>query len=325
MADLIMLEDVDDPILSGTTIAILAQADDILLISLLAKGLQRRLTALNVWCSRNFIVINMIFQMEDTSEKNGVQHWQPSTAVADDLEALYAQAEIEKLAENKHPRKRKYGVLDTAVGLPPAIAEDSDSQQCTNPRIRCSRRIAESATKPGGCTMALVEPRSGRRSRGSAYAHNETDVAVMGGPETLASRRSKRGVNASRAASLDESGQTADGSGNTNEEQNSGTPFLHISMPQNDGPTSIGFSPFGGIPVFGGSRAPVATVDLEPSESHNALASSALVDHISPFPLATASIPPTPPRNPRFRRAKYAMLATCTNAASPTSTRRAGR
>jgi hypothetical protein len=230
--------------------------------------------------------------MEDTNEKNGVQHWQPSTAVADDLEALYAQAEIEKLAENKHPRKRKHGVLDTVVGLPPVIAE---AQQSTNPRIRRSCRIAEPATEPAASTMALFEPRPGPRSRDSACAHNETDVAVMGGSETLASRRSKREVNASRAASLDESGQTADGSGNTNEEQNSGTPFIHLSMPQKDGPTPIGFSPFGGIPVFGGSRAPVATVDLEPSESHNALASSALVDHISPSPFPTASVPATLP------------------------------
>jgi hypothetical protein len=60
MADLIMLEDMDDPILSGIRIAILAQADNILLISLSARGLQRRLNTLNTWCSRNFIAVNMI-------------------------------------------------------------------------------------------------------------------------------------------------------------------------------------------------------------------------------------------------------------------------
>ncbi|KAJ7623901.1 hypothetical protein DFH06DRAFT_1446575 [Mycena polygramma] len=48
------------PILSGIRIAILAQADDILLISLSAEGLQRRLNALATWCSLNFIVVNMI-------------------------------------------------------------------------------------------------------------------------------------------------------------------------------------------------------------------------------------------------------------------------
>ncbi|KAJ7601403.1 hypothetical protein DFH06DRAFT_1026134 [Mycena polygramma] len=60
MADLILLDDIDDAILSGIRIAILAQADDILLISLSAEGLQRRLNALATWCSLNFIVVNMI-------------------------------------------------------------------------------------------------------------------------------------------------------------------------------------------------------------------------------------------------------------------------
>jgi hypothetical protein len=58
MADLVMLDDFDDVILSGVRIAILAQADDILLISLSAQGLQRRLNPLKAWCSHNFIVIN---------------------------------------------------------------------------------------------------------------------------------------------------------------------------------------------------------------------------------------------------------------------------
>ncbi|KAJ7912746.1 hypothetical protein B0H13DRAFT_2006005 [Mycena leptocephala] len=244
--------------------------------------------------------------MEDTSAKNGVQHWQPSTAIANDLEALYAQSEIEKtkFAEKlvkKHPRKRKHGVLDTSesVGLPPAIAEDSDSrEQITNfLRTRRSRRIAESATEPEASAMALVEPRPGPRSRDSACAHNETDsaVAVIGGSEALASRGSKRcrvsstsrpsetvlmndafyvgRGNASGAVSFGESGQTADGSGNTNGEQRSGIPFLHPSMPQNDGSTPIGFS-----------GAQTATAVRVPG-------------------CAKAG----------SRRAKYAMLATCTN------------
>jgi hypothetical protein len=59
VADLIMLN-TDDPTISGIQIAILAQADDILFILLSAKGLQRRLNALNVWCSLNFIMVNMI-------------------------------------------------------------------------------------------------------------------------------------------------------------------------------------------------------------------------------------------------------------------------
>jgi hypothetical protein len=60
MADLVMLNDPDDLILSGVKIALLAQADDILLISLSPEGLQRRLNALNAWCAKNFIRVNMI-------------------------------------------------------------------------------------------------------------------------------------------------------------------------------------------------------------------------------------------------------------------------
>jgi hypothetical protein len=60
MADLIILEDMDDSILSGIRIAILAQDDDILLISLSAAGLQRRLNAFTTRCTLNFIVVNMI-------------------------------------------------------------------------------------------------------------------------------------------------------------------------------------------------------------------------------------------------------------------------
>lgn len=60
MADLVMLPDPDDPILSAVRMAIMAQADDVLLVSLSAAGLQRKLNALAVWCSKNFIVINLI-------------------------------------------------------------------------------------------------------------------------------------------------------------------------------------------------------------------------------------------------------------------------
>jgi hypothetical protein len=60
MADLVLMNDPDDPILSKVRIAILAQADDILLISTSAAGLQRRLNTLAEWCSKNFIVVNMI-------------------------------------------------------------------------------------------------------------------------------------------------------------------------------------------------------------------------------------------------------------------------
>jgi ribonuclease HI/exonuclease III len=60
MADLIILPDPDDAILSEVRIAIMAQADDILLISLSASGLQRKLNALYVWCSKIFIIVNLI-------------------------------------------------------------------------------------------------------------------------------------------------------------------------------------------------------------------------------------------------------------------------
>jgi hypothetical protein len=60
MANLVMFPDPDDAILSEIRIAIMAQADDILLISLSAAGPQRNLNALAVWCSKNFIVINLV-------------------------------------------------------------------------------------------------------------------------------------------------------------------------------------------------------------------------------------------------------------------------
>ncbi|KAJ7252975.1 hypothetical protein C8J57DRAFT_1519764 [Mycena rebaudengoi] len=51
MADLVMLNDPDNPILSGLRVALLAQADDILLISLSAEGLQPRPNALDACCT----------------------------------------------------------------------------------------------------------------------------------------------------------------------------------------------------------------------------------------------------------------------------------
>jgi hypothetical protein len=55
MADLIMEPDTDDLLVSGVRITIMAQADDIFLVSLSARGLQRKLNALGAWCSKNFI------------------------------------------------------------------------------------------------------------------------------------------------------------------------------------------------------------------------------------------------------------------------------
>jgi hypothetical protein len=60
MADLAMSQDLDYTIISAVRVAIIAQADDILLVSLSAAGLQRKLNELVVWCSMNFIVINFI-------------------------------------------------------------------------------------------------------------------------------------------------------------------------------------------------------------------------------------------------------------------------
>jgi hypothetical protein len=54
MADLLMPDDPNDVIFSDIRIAILAQADDIILISLSAKGLQRKLDTRKQWCSLNF-------------------------------------------------------------------------------------------------------------------------------------------------------------------------------------------------------------------------------------------------------------------------------
>ncbi|KAF5378200.1 hypothetical protein D9615_007560 [Tricholomella constricta] len=60
MGDLTMPPDVDDVLLINTPISLMAQADDVLIISRTAEGLTRKLMVLEKWCSRNFIVINLI-------------------------------------------------------------------------------------------------------------------------------------------------------------------------------------------------------------------------------------------------------------------------
>ncbi|GLB35658.1 hypothetical protein LshimejAT787_0212230 [Lyophyllum shimeji] len=60
MGDLVMPDDPDDVSLAATRVALMAQADDILLISRTAEGLSRKLSSLEHWCSRNFIQINLI-------------------------------------------------------------------------------------------------------------------------------------------------------------------------------------------------------------------------------------------------------------------------
>lgn len=60
LADLKMMPDKDDIFLSAVRISLLAQADDLLLVSLSARGLQGKLYTLEKWCARNFILINLI-------------------------------------------------------------------------------------------------------------------------------------------------------------------------------------------------------------------------------------------------------------------------
>ncbi|KAF5378897.1 hypothetical protein D9615_006858 [Tricholomella constricta] len=60
MADLTMPPDIDDVHLAGNRISMMAQADDILIISRTADGLKRKLMVLETWCGRNFIIINLI-------------------------------------------------------------------------------------------------------------------------------------------------------------------------------------------------------------------------------------------------------------------------
>ncbi|KAF5374013.1 hypothetical protein D9615_009920 [Tricholomella constricta] len=60
MSDLTMPPDIDDVLLADIPISLMAHADDILIISRTANGLARKLMILEKWCSRNFIVINLI-------------------------------------------------------------------------------------------------------------------------------------------------------------------------------------------------------------------------------------------------------------------------
>ncbi|KAJ7231405.1 hypothetical protein B0H12DRAFT_1029491 [Mycena haematopus] len=55
-----LLPDFDDVILAGIRISLLAQADDLLIVSLSARGLQAKLATLEHWCAKNFITVNMI-------------------------------------------------------------------------------------------------------------------------------------------------------------------------------------------------------------------------------------------------------------------------
>jgi hypothetical protein len=60
LADLSMMPDTDDVFLAAIRISLLAQADDLLIVSLTACGLSAKLSTLEVWCSRNFILVNLI-------------------------------------------------------------------------------------------------------------------------------------------------------------------------------------------------------------------------------------------------------------------------
>lgn len=57
LADLKMMPDMDDVFLAAVRISLLAQADDMLLVSLSAQGLRMKLSTLEKWCARNFILI----------------------------------------------------------------------------------------------------------------------------------------------------------------------------------------------------------------------------------------------------------------------------
>jgi hypothetical protein len=53
MADLVMLSDTDDVVMGNVRMAMMAQADDVLLISLSARGLRAKLKTLQEWCALN--------------------------------------------------------------------------------------------------------------------------------------------------------------------------------------------------------------------------------------------------------------------------------
>jgi hypothetical protein len=60
LADLSMLPDFEDSFLAGVRISLLAQADDLLIVSLSVRGLQVKLGSLEQWCAKNFILVNLI-------------------------------------------------------------------------------------------------------------------------------------------------------------------------------------------------------------------------------------------------------------------------
>jgi hypothetical protein len=60
LADLSLLPDYEDLFLAGVRISLLAQADDLLIVSLSVRGLQVKLGSLEQWCARNFILVNLI-------------------------------------------------------------------------------------------------------------------------------------------------------------------------------------------------------------------------------------------------------------------------
>jgi hypothetical protein len=60
LGDLVMMPDKDDVFLAAIRISLLAQADDLLLFSISARGLQTKLVTLEDWCARNFILINLV-------------------------------------------------------------------------------------------------------------------------------------------------------------------------------------------------------------------------------------------------------------------------
>lgn len=57
-----MMPDFDDvPVfLAGIRISLLAQADDLLIVSMSARGLRLKLPTLERWCASNFILVNTI-------------------------------------------------------------------------------------------------------------------------------------------------------------------------------------------------------------------------------------------------------------------------
>lgn len=50
----------DNVFLAGIRISLLAQADDLLIVSLSPRGLRVKLATLERWCAKNFILVNMI-------------------------------------------------------------------------------------------------------------------------------------------------------------------------------------------------------------------------------------------------------------------------